>query len=305
MQRWCWESVSAVLPDQQAGVDGREQNTKRVVSCLGRSRVMQICEIMSTRLVTIGPRDAASEAWNRMRRGRIRHLLVMEARRLVGVLSERDLGGRAGAAVRKRRRVQDLMTPNVVSAAPETTLRKAADLMRGRLIGCLPVLDGDRLVGIVTASDIFDALGSVATDTMSRAERQLLQAPSSSKRLGGQPVISRRSRARHKAPHEHPRATGNDASAPRGSPPQSVEAGGRPHGGAAGSCEYSRGRNRTQSGSTGIHTAKPWHKAWKVCDLHRTGQRPTEGCKRSPRGRRSGVPHQSGPERSSERGIPK
>jgi CBS domain-containing protein len=149
-----------------------------------------------------------------MRRGRIRHLVVMEAKRLVGVLSERDLGGRAGADLRKRRRVQDLMTVQVASAEPETTVREAADLMRKRLIGSLPVLDGDRLVGIVTATDVFDALGSVATGTMSRAERQLLRAASSSKRLGGQPVISRRSRRKGKAGREGPRAAGNKKQVP-------------------------------------------------------------------------------------------
>jgi CBS domain-containing protein len=138
----------------------------------------------------------------------------MEATRLVGVLSERDLGGRAGADIRSGRRVQDLMTPHVVSAEPETTFRQAADLMRKRLIGSLPVLDGDRLVGIVTATDVFDALGSPATATMSRAERQLLRAPSSSKRLGGQPVVSRRSRAPGKTPLERLRAAGNKKRAP-------------------------------------------------------------------------------------------
>jgi CBS domain-containing protein len=166
-------------------------------------------EIMSTRVVTIGPEEAANEAWTRMRRGRIRHLVVMEGRQLVGVLSERDLGGRAGADIRKRRRVRDLMTPQVASAEPEMAVHEAADLMRKRLIGSLPVLDGDRLVGIVTATDVFDALGSAAAGTMSRAERELLRAPSSSKRLGGQPVISRRSRAQRKAPREPARATGD------------------------------------------------------------------------------------------------
>src|SRR5688572_20368250 len=171
-------------------------------------------DIMSTRLVTIGPKEAASEAWTRMRRRRIRHLVVMEGGRLVGVLSERDLGGRAGADIRRGRKVQDLMTPQVESAAPETTIRAAAELMRKRLIGSLPVLDGDRLVGIVTATDVFDALGSAATETMSRAERQLLRAPSSSKRLGGQPVISQRSRPQPKIPRKRPRATDNKKQAP-------------------------------------------------------------------------------------------
>jgi CBS domain-containing protein len=174
----------------------------------------QIREIMSTRVVTIGAKEAASEAWTRMRRRRIRHLVVMEGGRLVGVLSERDLGGRAGADVRKRRRVRDLMTPHVASAAPETTVQEAAELMRKRLIGSLPVLDGDRLVGIVTATDVFDALGSAATGMMSRAERQMLRAPSSSKRLGGQPAISRRSRAQRKTPRKPPPATDNKKEAP-------------------------------------------------------------------------------------------
>ena len=176
--------------------------------------LMPVREIMSTRVVTIKPTEAASEAWTRMRRRRIRHLLVMEGTRLFGVLSERDLGGRAGNDIRKRRRVQDLMTSHVASAAPETTIRQAADLMRKRLIGSLPVLDGDRLVGIVTATDVFDALGSAASVTMSRAERQLLRAPSSSRRLGGQPVVRRRSRARGKTPHERPHAAGNKKRVP-------------------------------------------------------------------------------------------
>jgi CBS domain-containing protein len=176
--------------------------------------MMQLREIMSTRVVTIGPKEAASEAWTRMRPRRIRHLVVMDGTRVVGVLSERDLGGRAGSDIRKRRRVQDLMTAHVESVLPETTVREAADLMRKRLIGSLPVLDGDRLVGIVTATDVFDALGSAASGTMSRAERQLLRAPSSSKRLGGQPVVRRRSRARGKMPHERPHAAGNNKRAP-------------------------------------------------------------------------------------------
>ena len=65
--------------------------------------LLPIREIMGTRVATIGPREAASEAWTRMRRRGIRHLVVMEGPRLVGVLSERDLGGRAGANIRRGR----------------------------------------------------------------------------------------------------------------------------------------------------------------------------------------------------------
>jgi CBS domain-containing protein/ribosome-associated translation inhibitor RaiA len=188
-------------------VNGTQSVQSRDVTSL-----LPIREIMSTRVATIGPREAASEAWTRMRRRRIRHLVVMEGPRLVGVLSERDLGGRAGANIRRGRKVRDLMTAHVVSAEPETTLHQAAELIRTRLIGSLPVLDGDRLVGIVTATDVFDALGSAGT--MSRAERQLLRAPSSSRRLGGQPVISRRSRTRGKTPYKRPRAAADKKQMP-------------------------------------------------------------------------------------------
>lgn len=162
---------------------------------------MRLSEIMRTRIVTIGPDDTASAAWTRMRRRGIRHLVVVDGTQLVGVVSERDLGGRTGDEVRAGRRVRDLMTSRVASAGPETTLPDAADLMRARLIGSLPVLDGDRLVGIVTATDVFEALGRGARASLSRAERQLLRAPTTSKRLGGRPVV----RPRVRAPSETPR----------------------------------------------------------------------------------------------------
>jgi CBS domain-containing protein len=175
---------------------------------------MRLREIMGTRVVTIGPGEAASAAWTRMRRRNIRHLVVMDDTRLVGVLSERDLGGRTGAKVRRGSVVQDLMTPRVASAEPETTVREAADLMRERLIGSLPVLTGGRLVGIVMATDVFEALGREATGPLSRAERQLLRAPTSSKRLGGRPVVRSRSHVQRETPRERPPRRGNQKREP-------------------------------------------------------------------------------------------
>ena len=165
---------------------------------------MQIHEIMSTNVVTIGPREAASAAWSRMRRRGIRHLVVMDEDRVVGVLSERDLGGRSGAATRKNRVVRDLMTPRVETADPEASVDDAAELMRRRLIGSLPVVDGDDLVGIVTATDVFEALENGAGTPLSRAEQQLLRAPTSSKRLGGQPIVRKRSATSAEGRRERP-----------------------------------------------------------------------------------------------------
>jgi CBS domain-containing protein/ribosome-associated translation inhibitor RaiA len=120
---------------------------------------VQLHEFMKTRVVTIGPEEAASLAWSRMRGRRIRHLVVTDNARVLGVVSEHDLGGRSGAVIRRQRLVGDLMSSPVVSATPKTTLRRAASLMRARAIGCLPVMDRSRLVGIVTATDVLEELG--------------------------------------------------------------------------------------------------------------------------------------------------
>ena len=161
---------------------------------------MRLEDIMETRVVTIGPNDTARAAWTRMRRRDIRHLVVQDGDEVVGVITERDLGGRDGSALRRGRAVKDLMTPNVLTAEPDMELERAADLMRRRLIGSLPVVDEGRLIGIVTATDVFDTLSDEAAGRLSWAERQLLRAPTSSKALGGRTV---------------PRSRKDDGAAPR------------------------------------------------------------------------------------------
>ncbi|HEY8368456.1 MAG TPA: CBS domain-containing protein, partial [Thermodesulfobacteriota bacterium] len=134
---------------------------------------------MSAPVETIGAAEPAATAWSRMRQHRIRHLVVTDDSQLVGILSERDLGGRHGADLRKGRTVEELMTPGTVTVQPNTTLRQAANLMRSRQVGSLLVLEGDRLVGIVTATDVLDALGRGSTRPAIRAERPTQRSPAS------------------------------------------------------------------------------------------------------------------------------
>jgi CBS domain-containing protein len=55
--------------------------------------------------------------------------------------------------------VGDFMTPHVVSIDPGTSVHKAANLMRGRSVGCLIVTDTGKAVGIVTLADLLDRIG--------------------------------------------------------------------------------------------------------------------------------------------------
>lgn len=148
---------------------------------------MRLGEVMSTDVIAVSPVHSAERAWSEMRLRHIRHLVVMDGQRVVGVLSDRDLGGRLGARLRKGRTVSDLMARQVVSADPKTTLRQAANRMRGRTIGCLPVLDRGRLVGIVTITDILEQLGRGSTRPLVRAERRIRRSPAGHHSLGGLP----------------------------------------------------------------------------------------------------------------------
>ncbi|HEX5959902.1 MAG TPA: CBS domain-containing protein [Rhodanobacteraceae bacterium] len=143
---------------------------------------MRLHEIMSTEVITAAPDETADVAWARMQRARIRHLVVLEGGRMVGMLSERDLGGRRGAATRRGRSIGELMSGSPALATPDMTLRQAANLMRGRMVGSLPVLVDDRVVGIVTATDVLDELGRGATRPLVRAQRRSMRLPPASSR---------------------------------------------------------------------------------------------------------------------------
>jgi CBS domain-containing protein len=152
---------------------------------------MRLRELMSRSVVTIDKMQKASTAWSRMRQHRIRHLVVTDNGYLAGVVSDRDLGGERGTDLRKGRAVQEMMTERIISAEPDMTLRQAANIMRGRVIGSLPVLDGDRLVGIVTATDVLDALGRGSSRLKPRGEGGLVRTPPSRRITGSSDVVRR------------------------------------------------------------------------------------------------------------------
>ncbi|HEY5617712.1 MAG TPA: CBS domain-containing protein [Vicinamibacterales bacterium] len=136
---------------------------------------MRIAELMSTPARTVGLDEPASAAWEKMRLYRVRHLVVTGDGGVVGVLSDKDLGGKHGDPVRNGRLVADLMTEKVVTAAPDTTVREAANLMRGHVVDCLPVLERGKLKGIVTALDLLELIGRGAERPVAAAKRCVLK----------------------------------------------------------------------------------------------------------------------------------
>ena len=147
---------------------------------------MTVFEVMTEGVQTVPPTMPAADAWELMRRKRMHHLVVAQNSDVVGILSDRDTGSGVGAGVRAQHTVADLMTSDVVTVRASDTIRSVANMMRGRTIGCVPVVDGKRLVGIVTVSDLLRLLG----------------------RGIDRPVKPSRRTATHRAPHRKAHRTG-------------------------------------------------------------------------------------------------
>jgi acetoin utilization protein AcuB len=114
---------------------------------------VRLRDIMSTNVDFVAPDDAVELAAELMRRQQIHHVVVIDGTKVVGVVSARDLGRKRGSA---EQLVREVMSSPVAVAGPNATVRQAAKLLEGWSVGCLPVVSGGRLVGIVTVSDLLD-----------------------------------------------------------------------------------------------------------------------------------------------------
>ncbi|HVN31734.1 MAG TPA: CBS and ACT domain-containing protein [Thermoanaerobaculaceae bacterium] len=123
---------------------------------------MLVREIMTTAVITVAPDATLEEVCEIMHARNIRHLPVMEDGRLVGVITDRDVHGATSslclAPSQPKGLVRDAMSHPPTTAHPMDPVEDAARTMRSLKIGCLPVLDDDTLVGIITGIDLLDAL---------------------------------------------------------------------------------------------------------------------------------------------------
>jgi acetoin utilization protein AcuB len=133
---------------------------------------MRIDAWMKHPAVTVKPRDSVRHAREVMERHRVNQLPVVVDDHLVGIVSDRDVRDAfpsafesAEARARHRRAgidptsipVEDVMTRDVLTLTPGTFVVDAARVMRRQRIGAIPIVDGARLVGIITRSDVLDA----------------------------------------------------------------------------------------------------------------------------------------------------
>ena len=129
------------------------------------SKPTRVQELMTREVATLQRGDKLSLADNVMQLGRIRHMVVVdEAGGLAGIVSQRDLfrgalvkalgyGKVAQKKVMEAILVKEVMSSELLTTTPDALLSEAARVMSERKIGCLPVVEDGKLVGILTEGD--------------------------------------------------------------------------------------------------------------------------------------------------------
>jgi len=148
---------------------------------------MRAHQIMTRQVITVSPETSIIEAADIMLRNHISGLPVVAEGRLVGIISEGDFIRRAEIGTERKRgrwlqlwvgpgriasdfvhgrgrKVGEIMTPDPVTLVEDSPLQETVQIMEKHHVKRLPVLRGDRLVGIVTRSDILHAVADIARD---------------------------------------------------------------------------------------------------------------------------------------------
>jgi acetoin utilization protein AcuB len=124
---------------------------------------MQVAARMTRSPVTVTPRDTLAKAQALMRAGGFRRVPVVSDGEVVGILSERDLRQHLGYL--ESTRVDGAMTAAPMTVSSQMSVQDAARLLLEHKVGGLPVVDGGKLVGIVTTGDLLHALLDVIQAT--------------------------------------------------------------------------------------------------------------------------------------------
>jgi acetoin utilization protein AcuB len=130
---------------------------------------MNVSQWMTKSVMTIKPKDSLRHARERLAKYRINQLPVVVDDKLVGIVTDRDVRDAYPSSLRlfygkdidefgDSHTVEEVMTYNVVAISPRTSLREAAQRLRRQRFGALPVVENGKLVGIITRSDLLDAL---------------------------------------------------------------------------------------------------------------------------------------------------
>jgi CBS domain-containing protein len=137
---------------------------------------MRVRDLMTAKPITVDPETPMLEARQRMVGERIRHLIVVENARVMGIVTDRDIRLNLPSPATSlsvwelnfllaKLTVGGVMSSSVIVVDPDRPIAEAARIMIDHKIGALPVVEAGRLVGIITESDFLRAIASPSQAT--------------------------------------------------------------------------------------------------------------------------------------------
>lgn len=129
-----------------------------------------VSKIMTTQLVKLNSTDSLEKAELLFKQNNIRHIPVISGDELIGILSHTDLmrisfadavdedEQEVDTVVYNMFTITQVMVKNVVTVSSSTTIKEVAEILSEREFHALPVVDNDKLVGIVTTTDLINYL---------------------------------------------------------------------------------------------------------------------------------------------------
>ena len=121
---------------------------------------------------TLNPQDSVFSALQRLADHNVGAMMVMDSGKLVGVFSERDYTRKIALAGRssKDTLVADIMTAQVLTVSPKSSTRDCMELMSAKSIRHLPVVDGDKVLGMISIRDLMNDIIADHENTISQLE---------------------------------------------------------------------------------------------------------------------------------------
>ena len=132
-------------------------------------------DFMSASVTTVPHTAQLLEAALTLRRTGFRHLPIVDGEKLMGIITDRDINRFAPSllskitqeeynAIFENTPLARVMTKNPTTVMPDTHVQDAVEIMHGRKLGCVPVVEGEKLVGILTVTDMLRLLYNLLQD---------------------------------------------------------------------------------------------------------------------------------------------